>query len=422
MAGLVEFVTSPEELKPALEVPIVVVEDKSLSPTPMTLGSDAPALERKSPVPDHPLPTPDDPWQACATKSQELEHVFMMMLEQKYGIHHTPNEFMASALENVFGEGKSGRVRSLHLMLAPEEFAQYTAEATAESSKKKKESKVRWSDDMNGDEKGGKKVLSRDKKQTRARSQTGPSTIGRSSGESSRSSIDALPEGISAKAATRLGITYSALAAATAASRSSVLVPLSSRPSEDSSEEEESDEHSEDNEVTAVKQSPGLLLWPSTLIPMGPAELEMHACKNMHTVLGCKPALDEWISSYVDDEGKRVVSEAEFEQTIWDYECFRRRRFNWPAEIPETSMEAINDRTGVFSKNIEIPNTPKSAASLKSMTPSTSSSNTTVPTTSTEPLAGGVYAREDLTHVRTIRVYEAVKSWRQSLGEPSTSP
>ncbi|ESK92178.1 hypothetical protein Moror_4829 [Moniliophthora roreri MCA 2997] len=424
MADFVEFVTSPEELEATPEVPIVIIDDKFLPPTPMTFGSDAPVLERKGSVP--PL-TRDDSWQTRATKSQELEHVFTDMLQQKYGIHPTPNEFMASALERVFGEGKSGRVQSLHLMLAPEEFAQYVVESTGESSKKKKkESKVRWSDDMNGDEKDGKKVLGmsleRDKKHTRPRAQTGPSAIGRNSSESSRSSIDLLPEGISAKAATRLGITYSALAAATIASRSSVLVPSSSRPSEDSSEEEDADEHGEDDVVTPVKQNPGLLLWPSTLIPMGPAELEMHACKNVHTVLGCKPALDEWISGYVDEEGKRVVSEAEFEQAIWDYECFRRRRFNWPAEIPETSMETIKDRAEVFNKNIEIPNTPKSAASLKSTTPSTTSSNATIPATSTEPLAGGVYAREDLTHVRTIRVYEAVKSWRQSLGEPSTSP
>jgi hypothetical protein len=65
-------------------------------------------------------------------------------------------------------------------------------------------------------------------------------------------------------------------------------------------------------------QSPGLLVWPSTYIPMSPGELEMHSCKWVQTLLGCRHALREHITG--EFEGRQLVNDAEFEDAIWDYE------------------------------------------------------------------------------------------------------
>jgi hypothetical protein len=119
--------------------------------------------------------------------------------------------------------------------------------------------------------------------------------------QSSGSSSDAFSEGplvppphvLSAKAAGRLGISYSVLAAASAG-------------------------HSRSAGVMAPVQSPGLLVWPSTYIPMTPAELEMHACKWVQTLLGCRHAMREFITGSFN--GEKLVDDDGFEEAIWDYE------------------------------------------------------------------------------------------------------
>ncbi|KAJ8084673.1 hypothetical protein PM082_003449 [Marasmius tenuissimus] len=302
------------------------------------------------------------------------------MLRNRYGVDPEPGVFLASAMEKVFGVGKAGRVSSMHLMVAPEEFGEYvdgTDGDMSPNSKKEKERKkgsVRWSDEQ----------LKDDEKQQRMRALT-ESSISRNSTDSTGSLN--LPPGISAKAALKLGITYSALADATAESARSRNSVISMASTSSGGEKK-------------TKQSPGLLLWPSTLIPMSPAELEMHACKNMHDLLGCKPALAEWVSGYVDENGERVVSDEEFEETMWEYECFRRKRLNWPENLPETDMDAKTASSPLFTptRNIEIPTSPRTTQSPShSKTMSQGSVGTPFPSASQE-LAGGVFAKEDLTH------------------------
>jgi hypothetical protein len=55
---------------------------------------------------------------------------------------------------------------------------------------------------------------------------------------------------------------------------------------------------------------------------MSPMELEMHACKNVHTLLGCRPALYEFVRKQLDQEGKRLASDEEFADAIWEYEWY----------------------------------------------------------------------------------------------------
>ncbi|KAJ7508575.1 hypothetical protein B0H11DRAFT_1704073 [Mycena galericulata] len=143
-------------------------------------------------------------------------------------------------------------------------------------------------------------------------------------------------------------------------------------------------------------QHPGLVLWPSTFIPLPPAELEMHTTKHMQTLLACKPALAEFVSTFVDpDTGARLVSEAEFEDAVWDYECFRRPRFNWP-DLPEGRLEGEE-------MPLDLP-TPVSARSTHHSIPRT-------PTGLPEPKEEELhpFGHHELTHVRTLRIFSAVK-------------
>ena len=126
---------------------------------------------------------------------------------------------------------------------------------------------------------------------------------------------------LSAKAAGRLGISYTALTAA-AASASPTSISFTSAPSSNAQAV------SSDSRI----QHPGLLVWPSTYISLSPLELEMHACKYIHTLLGCLPALTEYVGKFVDEQGRRWIGEDEFRDVMWDYECFRRGRLGWPAE------------------------------------------------------------------------------------------
>ncbi|KAF7347406.1 Methyltransf-25 domain-containing protein [Mycena venus] len=140
-------------------------------------------------------------------------------------------------------------------------------------------------------------------------------------------------------------------------------------------------------------QHPGLVLWPATFIPLDAQELEMHATKHVQTLLGCKPALA--------GTGERVVSEAEFEDAVWEYECFRRPRFHWP-ELPENRLEAS-----------DVPSDVPTPASARSMRHETGAPRT--PTSDVAPKSPIAlekphpFGQHELTHVRTFRVFGAVK-------------
>ena len=80
-------------------------------------------------------------------------------------------------------------------------------------------------------------------------------------------------------------------------------------------------------------QAPGLVLLPSTLIPFSPLELEMHACKHMNTLLGCKYALGKYIAAQRGTDGEPLLSEKEVDDYLWDYEwCVCALR------LPESSI------------------------------------------------------------------------------------
>ena len=64
-------------------------------------------------------------------------------------------------------------------------------------------------------------------------------------------------------------------------------------------------------------QAPGLVLWPSTFIPMDQTEIEIHASKHLRMLLSCKSfLLEHAIEATEDDE----IDEQSVLEALWEYE------------------------------------------------------------------------------------------------------
>ena len=69
-------------------------------------------------------------------------------------------------------------------------------------------------------------------------------------------------------------------------------------------------------------QPPGYIISPSTFIPCEPDALEMLALHSVHTLLSCKDALGRYIEQHRDENGEPLLTEAEFDEVIHDYEAY----------------------------------------------------------------------------------------------------
>ena len=283
-------------------------------------------------------------WHKQATASRELETIFGTMLLKKYKIFPRPSDFILKRMSAVFGNEAAGKTKSFHIKLAPID----SADAGSGQGKADWEETKRIGVDR---EKTLKKRLMKSTKDsltstsTASNSSSGTSSersslenstsvsrpsltspspvpptnmkaagrLGISFGSSSKETVASIPPPLqldqtqailSAKAAGRLGISYSDLAAATIASTHQQPQPSAS-PS-----------------PSSPLQSPGLIVWPSTFIPLTPVEVEMHANKYVHTLLGCKPALAEFIAQFTDEDGTRFVDDDEFHEVMWKYEWY----------------------------------------------------------------------------------------------------
>ncbi|KAJ3499740.1 hypothetical protein NLJ89_g10067 [Agrocybe chaxingu] len=120
----------------------------------------------------------------------------------------------------------------------------------------------------------------------------------------------------------------------------------------------------------------------------------MHACKYVHTLLGCRPALFEFVCEFEDEECRRFVEDRELGDAVWQYECFRRARFNWPDEIADP-YEDDPTNASTFSFALPSPTTltppssnglsPEASLGLKGSHSSSGSSGSSI--RSTSPLA-----------------------------------
>ncbi|KDR70987.1 hypothetical protein GALMADRAFT_229935 [Galerina marginata CBS 339.88] len=200
-----------------------------------------------------------------------------------------------------------------------------------------------------------------------------------------------------------------------------------------------------------LSRAPGLVLWPSTFIPMDQSEIEIHASKHLRMLLSCKNYLIEHAIEATDDED---IDEESVLEALWEYEGFLRHRFNPP---PQSSDSAENDdesdavsvrgsiaesvssdhREAMWEIQSEFmqhyawrkptsrdrPATP-STPRIQDNTPTTLDFPAMIPSPSTpsrspiatpprrdtaSSMASPLYSRDELTHVRTFRVYEAVK-------------
>ncbi|KAK7465559.1 hypothetical protein VKT23_005534 [Stygiomarasmius scandens] len=389
------------ETPSALETPTMSSPEKPISPSTIQSPTTPSSL---SPMPSE--------WASKADAAKELETVYKGMLAEQYGIDPNVSRYIPDMLKRIFGPERTGRLATMHLMLAPEEMTEDVKTLKHMRGRALTGDKRWMSIEWDKKEKTRKEANSRP---------ISPIVESRSSTESISATptptpSKIIPEGISAKAAGRLGITYSELTAA------SVSAAASSRPSTSSSgssrnsmlaSSARSSCDSQDADRTQptivepepcdakqkAKQSSGLLLWPSTFIPMNPTELEMHACKGMHELLGSKHALAEYIASKKDEDGKPIVDEQEFEDAVWQYDCFRRQRLNWPSNPPELTLDFTAPEMSGYEDNVELPYTPTSSSTL---------AEAIVPKASTETERGSRFGHH--THVRTIRVYEAIKT------------
>lgn len=234
-------------------------------------------------------------WERQNHVYRDMENVYLDMLRSK-GIDPHPSTFLTDCMKHIFGPGNAKETQKFHVKLVP-------GEASTARNEKRDNGRDSKSISTSSESSIGSTSTSKTSWVSIERDMQEKQSEGKTTGESSPTvdiQVDSeqTPQ-LSAKAATRLGISYSVLAAATTASnRRQRYLTVMPRPT----------------------QSPGLFVWPGTFIPLPPSELEMHACKHVHELLGCKPSLGEFVAKHVDDRGVPFVDEAGFEDLMWQYE------------------------------------------------------------------------------------------------------
>ncbi|KIL01056.1 hypothetical protein PAXRUDRAFT_128521 [Paxillus rubicundulus Ve08.2h10] len=294
---------------------------------------------------------PVSEWKQNVDNSKSLEQLFEDMLSCKFSVHSHPSKFIDNALDNIFGRHNQSKLHEFNLYLAPpsgkdsDESSIGSSESSGSTGLKKAGMEfAKWVSTVEWDHNKDKDKKQRTKDRSSSESIANPLTI---------------PEIISAKAAGRLGIAGA--------------LP---RPS-------------------LSTQSPGLILWPSTFIPIAPFELEMHACKHLHSLVGCKAALTEYVQ-----EQHLPLDQCTMDDLMWDYESFRRKRFNWPSECPEFQLDMPVSDTTLTPRSTSF--RPSHDAPAPGRPRGSSDSSMTIPS---EPL----FPRDKLDLIRSIRVYSAIK-------------
>jgi hypothetical protein len=224
-----------------------------------------------------PFPDPAEEWADLANASRALEHNFFRALGRS-GIHPRPSEFILDAMQGIFGRRWVKKINTLHLSLPPP--------FQPEGGKPLNRASTRSSDSGFGSASNTPAKKSwltiewdaKDKKDKKEDKGKGTKEDG-SNPTSLRSFFETFGfrDGSSAKARGYI------------------------RPS-------------------SRTQHEGLLVWPDRFIPYSPSVLEMHVCKNMHVLLGCRPALHEFIAELKDERGERLISDTFFKEWIGDYD------------------------------------------------------------------------------------------------------
>lgn len=364
-------------------------------------------------------------WAFRAARSHQLETIFERMLEEKYGMHPRPSEFVLDLLEDIFGTGCTKKMNSYHLKIAP--FDPSVNEEVVDIkdgmgpslvsnfglSRAKKIWKARESNKRDRKKRQKPVRLANGELSIPDEAVPDPSVITPKLAELLGIAYPGFqipdippPSTLNAKAAARLGIPYPAIPISrntssdseSSGDRSSLEAPplppkdacyLGSSPvlcssSTDTSSSRSGGSSSECSSLdTPATQSPvlsakaagrlgtsysdlaaaasdsslipplsntfqpsGLLLWPKTYIPLSPDELEMHCSKHMQSLLGCRHGLIEFMTAHRDEHGERIASDDEIFDCLWDYEwCVHHDRFYQCSLIDdcrEVSVELVS--------------------------------------------------------------------------------
>ncbi|KAG9313975.1 hypothetical protein JVU11DRAFT_4751 [Chiua virens] len=275
---------------------------------------------------------------------------------KNFSVHPKPSKIFDKIFDKVFGRYNQRRLHEFNLYLAPPPCQDSDGSSSGSSD----------DHDSPGPKNAGKDFVKWIPADYHKEKEKKHRTKGDRSSEESSPSLSTIPDMISAKAAGRLGI------------QASLTRSSSSRPH--------------------PTQSPGLILWPATFIPIAPMELEMHACKHLHSLIGSKGAINEYFQD-IARERQLPFDQQMIDDLIWDYERFRRKRFNWPTALPDTHVGismpvTTTPRSSTFRSSLEAPyqSSPLTATGSMGAPP--------------DPL----FAREKLDFVRSIKVYSATKN------------
>lgn len=270
---------------PAPTRPVPPAPTQSALPLPsrpqISTQSSAPSMSTQpSPVPTTPRSrrasadtSSTAEWHSSVASSRVLEDVFANMLITEHGIHLAAHQQLELFMEEVFGAGNSSKTRSIHIKLANGNGGDQctTPSSDYESDRASIDSGYASLNMENVKEETSAKRKTFGSLKGRGklgRTDSSPSSTTSTSSDGDSDSQDA--SGLSAKAADRLGITYSALGHATATSKPQTA-------------------------TCGPGQSLGVIVWPDTFIPMTGTELEMHTCRHMHSLLGAKAAIVDFL-------------------------------------------------------------------------------------------------------------------------------
>lgn len=223
-------------------------------------------------------------WEDNRQIAEDVEDVFTSMLRKRF-VHPSPENFVPDLLRYTFGCGNVSNTETYDIRLAP---TSPTPLHQGDSPRNASVDSLPHSDPDSDIEES-------DRRQS----------VGSNGSSPTRPEH---PLRHSAKAAGRLGISYSDLVAATAetaAARQQVARGKSSYQTQP---------------ARGLLQSPGIIIAPSTFIPLSAMETEFHACKWIHTVLASSPAIVNYIRSRMDDFGRRIVDDTELNDALWTYE------------------------------------------------------------------------------------------------------
>ncbi|KAJ4497763.1 hypothetical protein C8R41DRAFT_917148 [Lentinula lateritia] len=129
--------------------------------------------------------------------------------------------------------------------------------------------------------------------------------------------------------------------------------PADSKESLSAQRTRASSSHAPDPDVEPVdpnernsELSPGLVLWPSTLLPMSNTELQAHAMKHPRILLSSKAALSDHASETLDID----TEDDTFMEAMWEYESFLNSRLNPP--LP-TTLNTLSVPVSISSTSVD---------------------------------------------------------------------